>query len=297
MKPLVSVLVPVHNGTATLERALRSALAQTYDRVEVIVVDDGSSDASWELILAVAETDPRVVPVRRDTASGGPAVPRNAAISHARGDLFALLDQDDHWLPEKLEKQLPEFRDTSVGVVYSDCWTTEGESYLAQVAHLGSPPVGDVSAEILRWNFVPACSAVWRRAMTEAIGLFAEELSSVDDREYWIRAARAGFRFSFVPEQLAVYNTVGLRLSDDAPLHARLVVGMWRQQAESWPDDQVVAGNLLRSRRHLSHVLAWEASKSRGLVKARLLWQALATCPEPRNTLKILSGRAIRRFM
>lgn len=295
MKPLVSVLVPVHNGISTVERALSSVLGQTHEAVEAIVVDDGSVDGSWELILSIAQKDPRVIPIRREVASGGPAVPRNIALSRAKGDLYALLDQDDEWLPEKLERQLPLFRDASLGIVYSDAWTSEGHSYLGLLARHGDPPEGQVVDEILRWCFVPACTGIWRKEVTELIGGFAEDLSSIDDHEYWMRAARAGVRFGYVPEKLARYATAGEHLSHDRMLNSRLVIRLWEKEVAASPHDPFARATLVRARRYISHYWAREALSRRGSARVGLLWRALVLCPEPRNILKILSGRATRR--
>jgi len=290
----VSVIVPVHNGEKTVERAVRSALDQTYRDIEVVAVDDGSTDRSWEILQQLAEADDRVVTARREFASGGPAVPRNVALGLATGSFFALLDQDDYWMPRKLAAQMPLFDDSAIGVVYSDARTTDSESYLRRLRHLGSPPSGEVLAQILRWNFVPTCTAVWRREVNEQLGGFVEELSTVDDRDYWIRAARAGIHFGYVAEALAVYTTTGDRLSDDSARHGRLVVRMWERHSREWPDDPFVVETLRRSRRFVSHILAKEAAVNRGSRRICLLWESLRMCPEPRNIAKILSGRLWR---
>lgn len=294
MTPLVSVLVAVHNGERTVERAVRSALDQSYSDVEVIAVDDGSTDSSWEILKELSEADARVVTIRRNHASGGPALPRNVALGSASGSFFALLDQDDYWLQHKLATQMPLFDDRLVGIVYSDARISDAGSYLGELRHLGSPPRGDVLEQILRWNFVPTCTAVWRREVAEKLGGFVEELSTVDDRDYWIRAARAGFHFGYVDEALAVYTTTGDRLSNDSPRHGRLVVRMWARHARTDPDDPLVAQTLQKSRRFASHLIAKEAAGYRGMQRFALLWEALRMCPEPRNVAKILSGRASR---
>lgn len=294
MNLVVSVLVAVHNGESTVARAVRSALEQTRQDIQVIAVDDGSTDCSWDILQELAKADARLVTVRRNSASGGPAVPRNVALELATGSFLALLDQDDYWMPHKLAMQVPLFEEGSVGVVYSDAQTSDSPSYLEKLRHLGAPPSGDVLEPILRWNFVPTCTAVWRREVTERLGGFVEELSTVDDRDYWIRAARAGFRFGYVNDALAFYTTTGDRLSDDSALHGRLVVRMWERHLHEWPDDLFVAQTLLKSRRFASHLLAKEAASSRGTDRVTLLWEALRMCPEPRNIAKILSGRASR---
>ncbi len=103
--PLVSVAVPAYNAENTLEEAVRSALGQTHARLEVIIIDDGSTDATWEIALRLAEEDARVVPLRNER-NRGVSFARNRAVELARGEWIAFLDSDDLWRADKLEKQL-----------------------------------------------------------------------------------------------------------------------------------------------------------------------------------------------
>lgn len=104
--PTVSVLIAARDAAGFVGDAIGSALVQTLTDLEVIVVDDGSSDGTWNVILAAASADRRVLPLRR-TRSGGPSAARNLAIAHARGRWLAVLDADDLFLPERLERMVP----------------------------------------------------------------------------------------------------------------------------------------------------------------------------------------------
>src|SRR5262245_57856494 len=99
-RPVVSVVVPAFNAGATLDQTLRSVRAQTYTHLEVIVVDDGSKDATAEIALAHAKSDARIRLVRQ--ANGGVASARNAGIREARAALVAPIDADDLWAPTKI---------------------------------------------------------------------------------------------------------------------------------------------------------------------------------------------------
>ena len=114
MSPTVSVIIPTYNRAPFVGEAIESALAQTRPPLEVVVVDDGSTDDTAD---RVAHYGDRVVYVRQTNA--GPATARNTGIGHARGDLIALLDSDDRWLPQKLEWQVPLFDDPEVGMVHA----------------------------------------------------------------------------------------------------------------------------------------------------------------------------------
>src|SRR5581483_9387197 len=125
--PLVSVIVPVHNGAHTLERAVRSALEQTWQRLEVIIVDDASTDGSTAVAAQLARADVRVRAFSRAAPSGRPGAARDDAVAASSGEYIALLDQDDWWLPDKLELQLSRFQSTGAAVVYGDAYRAVGD--------------------------------------------------------------------------------------------------------------------------------------------------------------------------
>ena len=105
--PLISVIVPVHNGERFLSETLVSALSQTFPDFELIIVDDGSSDRSPRLIEDFLARDARVRAARQ--LNSGVAAARNRGIAEARGEFIATLDADDLWRPQKLEKQVLAF--------------------------------------------------------------------------------------------------------------------------------------------------------------------------------------------
>jgi glycosyltransferase involved in cell wall biosynthesis len=115
--PLVSVIIPVHNGERFIRRTLVSALAQTYDPIEVVVVDDGSTDQTATIVETAAVHDNRIRLFR--TQKSGVSAARNLGISQARGKLIAPLDADDLWHPEKIARQVGLMQSSSpkVGLV------------------------------------------------------------------------------------------------------------------------------------------------------------------------------------
>lgn len=104
--PVVSILTPAYRAEAFLEETVRSVIAQTFTAWELIIVNDGSPDGTGALAERLANEDQRIRVFHRETSSGLPAIPRNLALDHARGRYLALLDADDLWHPEKLERQL-----------------------------------------------------------------------------------------------------------------------------------------------------------------------------------------------
>lgn len=103
-EPLVSVIVPVHNGSRFVRQSLASALEQTYDNIEVVVVDDGSTDDTRQIVRSIADQDSRVRLLCQ--SNQGVAAARNRAIRDSEGQFIAPLDADDLWFTRKLERQV-----------------------------------------------------------------------------------------------------------------------------------------------------------------------------------------------
>jgi glycosyltransferase involved in cell wall biosynthesis len=176
-RALVSVIVPAWNAERTLGETLRSAAAQTHPDLEILVVDDGSTDGTAEIAAAFCDADPRFRLIRKQR--GGLASARNAGIEEAKGAWIAPLDADDLWHPEKIERQLRTFAQGSeeVGLVY--CWYRMVDE-AGRVTQRPWAPVleGSVFRQHLRLNFGTGSSPLIRRS---ALGMlrYSTELSRV----------------------------------------------------------------------------------------------------------------------
>ena len=223
--PAVSVVTPVYQGREHLAAAIDSVLAQTFERFELIVVDDGSTDGSAAIARSYAERDPRVRYRRQENAGLGAA--RNAGIELARGDAIAFLDHDDVWLPNKLARQMPLLDDTSV--VYSDTFILrEGalrrDERLSD--HLDGGTYPATLSSLIAGNTIPVLTALLSRGLLLAHGGFDPALQGAEDYDLWLRLASAGISFTYVPEPLAEYRVHGASMSADRVrmAAARLVV-------------------------------------------------------------------------
>lgn len=207
MNPLVSAIVPVYNGERYLSEALDSALAQTYPNVEIIVVDDGSTDLSQAIAAQYAREHPEKVHVIHQ-ANGGTGAARNTAIKAARGSYIAMLDQDDVWTPAHLAEAIAVLEsDPSVGLVHANIRILEDrildDGTLDNILHPPMPrswlPSDDVFVRILlRQAHIPCLTVVFRRSLVELIGGFAPEFFRLgnDDRDMWLRISKiAGVRY------------------------------------------------------------------------------------------------------
>ncbi|VAX32280.1 hypothetical protein MNBD_NITROSPIRAE02-1387 [hydrothermal vent metagenome] len=204
--PAVSVIVPTYNRARLLGRALQSILNQTYRDFEVIVVDDGSTDNTGEVVRSFSALDIRYI---RHKNNKGEAAARNTGVLAARGDFIAFLDSDDEWLPEKLEKQMAVFQDQSphVGIVYSNMCEIErtGKKRLWKSPTF-MPEDGYFHRRALNYQVygIGIGSSIVRRACFEKVGLFDERLSYYVDFDFFIRLSRE-FYFYHIKEPLMNY--------------------------------------------------------------------------------------------
>jgi glycosyltransferase involved in cell wall biosynthesis len=171
VEPLVSVIIPVFNGERFLREAVESVLAQKYSPVEIIIVDDGSTDDT----ATVARSLPETVRYLHQT-NHGPAAARNRGIEQAQGDLIAFADADDLWPSHKLELQLPYLiRDSKIDIVL-------GRIQQVLLSETQAKEIGDPAFS------VNLGSAVIRRSCFERVGLFDETMRYSEDVDWFMRA-------------------------------------------------------------------------------------------------------------
>lgn len=198
--PTVSVVIPAYNCSAYLPTAIESVLTQTYDDLEVIVVDDGSTDDTSNAIQPYLGR----VQYIRQTNKGLPGA-RNAGIRVSTGEFVALLDADDSWRPEKLELQMPLFADPEIGIVYSDFSVTYADGRFLQ-SYLKDRPLaaeGYVIENYIRSRFLFPSTMVLRRSALEDCGLFDEEMLASEDIELFARICLR-WKVARVPKPLMI---------------------------------------------------------------------------------------------
>jgi glycosyltransferase involved in cell wall biosynthesis len=202
--PLVSVVIATYNYGGYLPLALDSALSQTLADLEIIVVDDGSTDDT-ERVIQPYRLDPRIGYLRTDHL--GQSAAKNAGIRRARGRYVAFLDADDLWLPTKLEKQIELFERSGpeLGVVYCRRrWIDEGGRELDRDER--QPHRGDVLARLFHRPFICFSSSMIRRAVLDDVGLFDESIPMAIDYDLWLRIGLK-YHFDYVDERLVMYRT------------------------------------------------------------------------------------------
>jgi glycosyltransferase involved in cell wall biosynthesis len=188
----VSVVIPTYNRVNVIERAVASALMQSTRDLEVIVVDDGSSDGTEELVAGIG--DRRVRYLRRDVRGGGSAA-RNTGLSQARGEFLAFLDSDDEWLPDKLAHQLESVAGPSERKLVM-CGFVRLQGCTARQAYPASMGADDPVHQLLALSGGPmSCSLfVVSRVSLDAAGVrFDPRFPALQDLDFALQLASAGF--------------------------------------------------------------------------------------------------------
>jgi glycosyltransferase involved in cell wall biosynthesis len=205
-----SVVIPTYNRAATITRAIESVLAQTYPYVEIILINDGSTDNTEELIKVYRDRIKYISQHNRGSASA-----RNRGISEATGDYIAFLDSDDLWFPKKLERVVVAIQNyPEVGLFYSDSNVLDKNGRLMWI-YRSSHIIGNAYQAFMESDFVSTSSVVVHRSCFDVVGVFSESLAGCEDWDMWIRLSRK-FPCVHIPEVLSAFawRTGGARSTD-----------------------------------------------------------------------------------
>jgi glycosyltransferase involved in cell wall biosynthesis len=194
---LVSVVMGVYNGKDTLERSVRSALQQTYKNLEFIVVDDGSTDGSSEILLTLAAQDSRInIITQRNT---GLTKSLNIGVRAAKGELIARLDADDYAATERIEKQVAAFQARPELVLLGSNSLDQYEN--ASPKEWGHLSDAEIEREIILCTPFPHSTVMFRADVFRKLGGYNESFVTSQDTELWMRFAKQG-KVSMLPECL-----------------------------------------------------------------------------------------------
>ena len=205
----VSVVMPAYNAAPTLYASMASVLAQSHANLELLVIDDASTDATPEMIAEAAARDPRVVPIRQPR-NAGVAAARNAGLEASTGTHIAFLDSDDRWRPEKLRMQLAHLRATGATIGYTAYRRFDERGDTLSVVR---PPDAVGYADMLKSNRIGNLTGLYDRAIGD--GRF--EKIGHEDYVFWLSMVRKAGRAHRVPtdEPLADYLVRDGSLSAD----------------------------------------------------------------------------------
>lgn len=207
-KSLVTAVITTHNREARIvERALRSVLSQTYHNIETIVVDDSSADFSERQMVAEMiqrYSEKNVCYIRHQKCLGACAA-RNSGLMNANGEFVAFLDDDDEWLPLKIERELSGFISGDTALVYCETDTIDDDT---NNRHHASRMLmkGYIYEALIAENFIGSTSfPLLRTSALKAIGGFDTEMKSAQDYDVWLRIAEK-YEVNYVSETLALYH-------------------------------------------------------------------------------------------
>jgi glycosyltransferase involved in cell wall biosynthesis len=272
--PLISTIIPAYNREQFIERAVQSVLAQTMADLEVIVVDDCSTDGTAGRAAGLAQVDSRVR-LLQQTSNMGAQAARNRGIREARGHYIAFLDSDDEWLPEKLERQLSLFEraNSRLGVVYAG---------FRQVYADGRAPVealpfarGDVYRTALSGWIADMNTLLVRRDVLEKAGPLDESVRAFQEWALCIQLSKT-CDFDYVSAPLAVYHLHGGASISTNLLHNAQgyldVVNLYKQDIHQELGKRVLAGHYRTAGRLFAKAGDYEAARE-------CFWQAIQASP------------------
>jgi len=203
--PLVSVMIPSYNGAQFIEETLESVLSQTYRNMEIIVLDDGSTDSTGEIVQSIANRDHRII--YKYQCNVGLAETRNRIVNMSKGRYVAFLDQDDLWLPTKIEKQVRLLENyPDVKFVYGNFIIYDEENKNERVAYKRKQPEGNVFERFLYFYPVGIVTVVVEKdVLAEMDSLFDVKLSHAEEYDVFMRILYA-HSAAYIQEPLAKYR-------------------------------------------------------------------------------------------
>lgn len=218
-QPKISIVMPAYNSGLLILDSINSVMSQTYKNWELIVIDDGSSDNTFELVYELSTQDSRIKPFRQ--RNQGIGATRNNGYKYASGTWLAFLDHDDLWHPKKLENQInASISEPACGVIFSGGWFF----YNSDISNLteyrtisGTFRYDEMYLKQLEENYVATLSIMVKRSLLEEIGPWDERklIQGCDDYDYLFRMAKAKATFHGVKEHLFYYRKHDNNYSND----------------------------------------------------------------------------------
>jgi hypothetical protein len=201
-QPTVTVVIPAHNRAGTIPAAIESVRGQSFEDIEIIVVDDGSTDGTADVARSIALGEPRLRVLSHPLNRGAQAA-RNTGIRAARGERIAFLDSDDRYYPDSIRLRLDEARRTGLGVIHSAC---EAITRGGKETPFAVPPVqGDVYQALLTAPAPMFQALLVKRELLERIGLLDERVPAYQEWDSSIRLAAVS-HFGYVPTPTFLYD-------------------------------------------------------------------------------------------
>ncbi len=200
--PLVSVVVPSYNQAEWLPKTLDSIIAQTYPFWEAVVVNDGSTDSTKEIIERYEKLDPRIHGIHK--INGGISSALNAGIENAQGKYFCWLSSDDLFYPTKLESQIAVFEksDSNTAIVFGEFDHIDPKDVITPLVHEKPFLDGLEFPQFLKYDYIDGCTIMIPMEIMKAMEGFNVQFKHAQDTELWFRFAAKGYSFRYIPQKL-----------------------------------------------------------------------------------------------
>ena len=227
-KKLVSIIVPAYNVAQYIRQSLSSILLQTYRELEIIIVNDGSTDNTGEILTEYEKKDPRIIVITQQNK--GLAAARNTGLKQAKGEYLCIFDSDDIMLPDKISQQ-HEFLElhSEHGVCYSGSY-----HFMDDNKNIYHHPVGVLSGSqyesLLHGNIINPNTVFFRHSVFEKYGGFDETLRSAEDWDYWLTLTYNGVRFGYQPLKLTLYRVRNNSLSANSIMMSQTPISVLDKQ-------------------------------------------------------------------
>lgn len=248
-KENVSVIIPTYNRAHLIERSIRSVLNQTYENFELLVIDDGSTDNTQEVVEAIRDDRIRYI---RCEENGGAAKARNRGIAEAKYDYIAFQDSDDEWHTDKLERQMKVLTEASedVGLVYCE-YHYNGLNGLEDISPNRDIPLeqksGNIFPQLLSGNMIGTPVMLVKKECFEKVGVFNENFPCMEDYELVLRIAKE-YRIEFIPEVLmevyANYQSVTNNLEGFLTTRC-ILAGAYKKELLEYGMFDVIVGSII----------------------------------------------------
>lgn len=238
--PRCTVVIPAYNAAGTLQETLASVFAQTYRDYEIIVVDDGSTDTTPQLLEDYGEA----LQVVHKPNEGRPAAARNRGVAAARGEYIAFLDADDLWRPEKLARQIDLMEaNPRLGLCFTAAAIIDEGGHQVRINRCMPTARGKIYDLLSTRNVMVGSSVMIRRRAIEAVGGFDEGLTSIENWDLWIRIAH-DWEVDHVDEPLTAYRQHAGNRSVNVELRRRNIFRILERHHD--PADRSTAGRRRR---------------------------------------------------
>ncbi len=273
--PLITVVIPVYNGEKTIRETIQSVFNQSLSDLELLVINDGSTDSTLEVVSQIKDERLKVYTY----PNAGLAASRNRGISLAKSEYISFIDADDLWTPDKLESQLKALqKNPKAAVVYSwTDWIDESSQLLGKGSH--NTQQGEVLAKLLLNDFVAnGSNCLIKMQAFREVGGFDETLTAVEDWDMWLRLAER-YQFVAVPSPQVLYRVTSNSMS----------FNVWGMEAASLQIIEKAFASAPQSLQYLKRdsignrykYLTFKAldgipERKKGLAATRFLWNAIA---------------------